>query len=158
VEILLDDLSGAEIARFLAEHLAHMRSMTPAESVYAHDLERLRPPDITFWSAWEGSELVGCAALKELDARSGEIKSMRTAEAWRRTGVARALVDHIVAEALRRSYELLYLETGATDRVDAARALYSKHGFEPCSAFGDYRNDPHSFFMRKRLGAGLLPS
>lgn len=151
MDIRPDDLSGEEIARFLLEHLSNMRAITPEGSVYAHDLERLKGPDITFWSAWEGGALVGCAALKELDARSGEIKSMRTAEAWRRRGVGGALVRHIEAEATSRGYERLYLETGATDRFDAARALYARHGFEPCGSFGDYRDDPHSFFMSKRL-------
>lgn len=151
LDIRPDDLTGDEIARFLFEHLANMRSITPEGSVYAHDVERLRAPDVTFWSAWEGAELVGCAALKELDPRSGEIKSMRTAEAWRRRGVGAALVRHIETEASSRGYTCLYLETGATDRFDAARALYAKHGFEPCGAFGDYRDDPHSFFMRKLL-------
>jgi len=151
VEIRPDHLSGEEIARFLSEHMAHMVSQTPAGSVYAHPLERLRAPDITFWSVWEGDELVGCGALKELDARSGEIKSMRTAEAWRRRGVARALVDHIEAEAVRRGYACLYLETGASDRFVAARALYAARGFQPCGPFGDYGADPHSFFMRKSL-------
>lgn len=151
MEIRPDDLTGDAIVRFLSEHMAHMVSQTPAGSVYAHDLERLKAPDITFWSVWEGGELVGCGALKELGPRSGEIKSMRTAEAWRRRGVARALVDHIEAEATRRGYEALYLETGASERFVAGRALYAARGFAPCGPFGDYGADPHSFFMTKPL-------
>lgn len=151
MDIRLDDVTGPEISGFILEHLENMRAITPEGSVYAHALDRLRAPDVTMWSAWEGSALVGCAALQELDSVSGEIKSMRTSEAWRRKGVAAALLRHIIGEAERRGYETLYLETGATDRFDAARALYAKHGFETCGAFGDYANDPHSFFMRRRL-------
>ncbi len=128
-----------------------MRRITPAGSVYALDLERLRSPDITFWSAWEADEIIGCAALKELDATSGEIKSMRTADAWRRRGVATALLLHVLSEAGRRGYALVYLETGATEAFASARAFYARHGFEACGRFGDYTDDPHSFFMSKRL-------
>jgi putative acetyltransferase len=151
MDIRLDDLTGVEIVDFLSEHLHDMRAITPEGSVYAHDLSRLRAPDVTFWSAWQGEDLVGCAALKELDSESGEVKSMRTVTTWRRRGVAAALLRHVVAEAVRRGYRDLYLETGATPAFDAARKLYATHGFEPCGAFGDYTDDPHSFYMRQRL-------
>lgn len=149
-DIRTDDLTGAEIVDFLENHLAHLRSVTPQGSVYAHDIDRLRAPDVTFWSAWSGEELVGCGALKELDSRSGEIKSMRTADRWTRRGVASALLRRILVEAAHRGYDSVYLETGATDRFDAARALYVRHGFETCGPFGDYRADPHSCFMVRR--------
>src|SRR5438045_3950811 len=88
LEIRLDDLRGPAIIGLLEQHLAHMRALSPACSVHALDLERLRQPDITFWSVWDGTELVGCGALKQLDPTHGEIKSMRTAAAHLRKGVA----------------------------------------------------------------------
>ena len=151
MDIRIDDLTGAAVTRLLSEHLEHMRAITPEGSVYAHDLSRLRSPDVTFWTAWNGAELLGCAALKELDRESGEVKSMRTTQEWRRRGVAEALLGHLVEEALRRGYTDLYLETGATQKFEAARTLYAKHGFEACGPFGEYGDDAHSFFMRRRL-------
>jgi putative acetyltransferase len=147
-----DDLSGPEIRALLEEHLRSMYAITPPESVHALDIAELRQPDVTFWSAWSGSELVGCGALRELDPRHGEIKSMRTVSARRRRGVGRAMLTHIVAEARRRSYERLSLETGSMAQFEPARRLYASFGFAVCAPFGDYREDPNSVFMTRALG------
>ena len=146
-----DDLTGPEIRALLEEHLAHMRSVSPPCSVHALDLDRLRRPEITFWTAWREAALAGCGALKALDARHGEIKSMRTASGYRRQGVARLMLAHIVAEARRRGYERLSLETGSMDAFVPARTLYAEHGFASCPPFGDYAEDPHSVFMTRTL-------
>lgn len=67
MDIRIDDLEGLEIAQLLQEHLESMATISPPESIHALDIEELRRPEITFWSVWEGEELVGCGALKELD-------------------------------------------------------------------------------------------
>jgi len=146
-----DDLNGPEIAALLSEHLDDMHAITPPESVHALNLDALRSADITFWTAWEGSELLGCGALKALDARSGEVKSMRTATAHRGRGVARRILEEIERVARARTYEMLYLETGSMAEFAPARTLYETTGFEYCGPFGSYRPDPNSVFMRKRL-------
>jgi putative acetyltransferase len=151
VRIALDDLSGREIALLLEEHLRGMRAHSPPESVHALDLEGLRKPEITFWCAWEGRELLGCAALKELDARHGEVKSMRTASRHLRKGVAAALVEHILAEARKRGYRRLSLETGSGAPFEPAQRLYERFGFQRCGPFADYAEDPFSVFMTKEL-------
>lgn len=151
LEIREDDLTGKEIASLLQEHLENMYEITPPESVHALDLEALRSPDITFWTAWEESELLGCGALKELDSRSGEVKSMRTAKAHRRKGVASKILEHIIKEAERRAYDCLNLETGAFPEFAPARALYLRYGFEYRGPFADYIDDPNSVFMAKKL-------
>ena len=146
-----DDLTGQAIADFLQEHLDEMHEITPPESVHALDLEALRVPEITFWSMWEGDELVGCVALKELDGTSGEIKSMRTAKARRGQGIGSMLLAHIIQTAEQRKYRCLYLETGSTAGFVPARTLYKRHGFEYRGPFSDYIEDPNSVFMMKRL-------
>jgi putative acetyltransferase len=157
LQIREDDLTGAEIARFLRDHLDDMHEITPAESVHALDLDGLRAPAITFWSAWSGGELLGCGALKELDPRNGEVKSMRTARAHRGRGVGSRVLDQIVTVARQRAYENLYLETGAMPEFAPARALYLRYGFEFTGPFADYREDPNSVYMVKRLLAGGAP-
>ena len=149
--IRLDDLRGAQIAALLREHLAEMHVHSPPESVHALDLEKLRAPDISFWTAWERDALLGCGALRELDAGSGEIKSMRTVPAHRGRGVGDALLRHIVGEARRRGYRRLSLETGSMAHFEPARRLYARHGFAPCGPFGDYVEDPHSMYMTRTL-------
>lgn len=151
MDIRLDDLTGPEIARLIGEHLSSMHAQSPPGSVHALALESLRKPEITVWSVWENAELMGCGALKELDPRHGEIKSMRTAAAHRRKGVAAAMVEHILAEARRRAYTRLSLETGAQAAFEPARRLYARYGFEFCGPFGDYTNDPNSVFMTREV-------
>ena len=151
--IRLDDLAGPEIRELLEEHLRNMHEISPPESVHALDLEKLRKPEITFWTAWSGTELLGCGALKELDRDHGEIKSMRTASAHRRQGVAHAMLKHIVEEAQRRSYHRLSLETGSQEDFEPAQKLYQRFGFTFCPPFGDYKVDPNSVFMTKVLEA-----
>jgi putative acetyltransferase len=152
MQIRRDDLTGPEIRALLEEHLRNMHELSPPESVHALDLDKLRRPDITFWTAWsDAGELLGCGALRELTPRHGEIKSMRTPHALRRRGAGRALLEHIVAEARRRSYERLSLETGSNAPFAAAQKLYESAGFRNCPPFGDYVEDPHSVFMTRLL-------
>lgn len=149
--IRVDDLAGPEIRALLEEHLADMHAISPPESAHALDLDGLRRPEITFWTAWSGNALLGCGALKELSPDHGEVKSMRTARAHRRSGVARAMLAHIVAEARRRGYERLSLETGSMAEFAPARALYERFGFGYCGPFAGYVDDPNSVFMTRRF-------
>src|SRR5262249_11042559 len=110
-----------------------------------------RKPDITFWSVWSGTELLGCGALKELSPQHGEIKSMRTALPHRRKGVAAALVEHILREATRRNYKRVSLETGSMEAFAPAHRLYRKFEFRNCPPFADYVKDPNSIFMKIKL-------
>jgi len=151
MEIRLDDLAGPEIRALLEEHLASMRGISPPESVHALDLDALRRPEISFWTVWSERELLGCGALKQLDPRHGEVKSMRTAAAARRRGVARAVLAHIVEEARRRGYTRLSLETGSQPEFEPARRLYRRCGFTSCPPFDGYVEDPNSVFMTREL-------
>jgi putative acetyltransferase len=149
--IKIDDLQGAEIAQLLEEHIQDMRSVSPPESKHALDLAGLRKPEITFWTIWEGEQLAGCGAIKQLDPHHAEIKSMRTAPAFRRRGVARLMLEHIIHEAKQRKYQRLSLETGSMPFFAPARQLYASFGFRPCGPFADYKEDPNSVFMTMEL-------
>ncbi len=151
MHIRQDDLTGPEIRALLEEHLLHMRAVSPPESVHALDLNKLRQPTITFWTVWSGESLMGCGAIRQIDATHGEIKSMRTAQAHRRAGVARAMLNHIIEEAQRRGYARLSLETGSQDAFEPARQLYARMGFVPCPPFEGYAEDPNSVFMTRLL-------
>ena len=151
MRIVLDDLSGPEVSNLIGEHLRNMHQLSPPESIHALGLEKLRQPDITFWTVWEGAELLGCGALKELDASHGEIKSMRTAAAHLRKGVASVMLRHILDEAKRRGYRRLSLETGSGEAFEPARQLYRRFGFAECGPFGHYVLDPNSAFMTMGL-------
>jgi putative acetyltransferase len=155
--IKTDDLFGPEIYALLQEHLRNMALHSPPDSVHALDIDALRQPGITFWTAWDGAELLGCGALKSLSqpAETGgphaEIKSMRTAAAHLRKGVARAMLSHIVGVSRQRGYARLSLETGSAPAFKPAHLLYQSFGFTECGPFSDYVEDPFSLFMTKQL-------
>ena len=151
LKIGLDDLRGPEIAALLEAHLDQMAQASPPESRHALDLEGLRGPDVTFWTAWRDDVLLGCGALKQIDTAHGEIKSMHTAKTARGQGIGGAILLTILDEARRRDYERLSLETGSMAAFHPAHRLYERHGFVFCQPFGNYREDPNSVFMTLRL-------
>lgn len=146
-----DNLTGPEIQQLLQQHLQSMALHSPPASIHALDIDALRQPGITFWTAWENSELLGCGALKELDTQQAEIKSMRTASAHLRKGVANALLAHIIEEAKLRSYRRLSLETGSAAAFAPAHRLYATFGFTLCGPFAGYAPDPYSVFMSREI-------
>lgn len=151
MDIKIDDLTGPEVIALIREHLQHMASLSPPESTHAFNLDKLKQPEITFWSGWEQNELAGCGAIKELDSQHGEIKSMRTSSSHLRKGVARRILEHIIEEAKRRGYQRVSLETGSMEAFDPARRMYESFGFQYCKPFADYVEDPNSVFMTKEL-------
>ena len=151
MEIRIDDLKGPEIIALLREHLRCMEQVSPPESRHALNLDGLRKPEITFWTIWDGKDLAGCGALKELSKEHGEIKSMRTATKHLRKGVASKMLTHIIAEAMRRNYRRLSLETGAMPYFEPARKLYASFAFTHCGPFANYVADHNSVFMTKEI-------
>ena len=151
MKIETDDLTRPEIHALLQEHLDSMYALSPPESVHVLDISKLRSPNITFWSAWEGVDLLGCGALMELNKSHGEVKSMRTPNARRRQGAGRVILAHIIAVAKSRGYERLSLETGSVDAFKPAQRLYESFGFSLCGPFEGYNEDPYSVFMTLRL-------
>ncbi len=151
MDIRIDDLQGAAIAALLQVHLDAMHQHSPPESVHALDLDALRHPSITFWTAWDGDALMGCGALKTHSATHAELKSMRTAAGHERKGVARALLRHMEAAARAKGVQRISLETGPHTPFLAAQKLYDSEGFVECGPFADYVLDPYSMFMTKAL-------
>ncbi len=151
MQIHEDDPRKPEISRLLNEHLEAMRSISDPESKHALDVQGLCLPAITFWTARDGGEVLGCGALLELDRTHGEIKSMRTAQSHLRKGVASKLLEKIIQAAHGRGYIRLSLETGAQVEFAPARSMYTRFGFEACEAFGAYVPDPNSIFMTLEL-------
>ena len=166
IEIHVDDLSGETTRALIASHLSGMHDNSPPESVHALDIDGLRHPSITFWSAWidarqqvgglgrspiEQWELAGIGALKRLDAARGEIKSMRVDDRFRGAGVGRAILRHIIHDARERGFSSLWLETGSTDDFAPARRLYESEGFTECEPFDAYSLDPYSVFLTREI-------
>jgi putative acetyltransferase len=155
--IRTDDPGRPEVRPLLRAHLEFAAEHSPRESIHALDVNRLRAPEVTFWTIWSGGTLVGCGALKELARDHGEVKSMHTERAHRGKGVARTMLRHLLDEARRRAYSRVSLETGAMVGFAPARALYAAHGFEVCAPFADYPVDANSICMTLEI-EGVLPA
>ncbi len=151
MKIVIDDLRGPEIATLLAYHIADMKQHSPPESVHALDLDALRKPEVTVWTAWDGDALAGCAALREFAPGLGEVKSMRTAPTHVRQGVAARLLDHVIDVARTRNYVRLHLETGTGPAFEAPLGLYRRAGFVDGPRFSDYVDDGFLHFMQLDL-------
>ena len=151
MNIVDDDLSHPAVKALLAEHMRGMVEHCPPGSIHSLDLDGLQSPDVSFWTAWVDQDMLGCAALQELDSRHGEIKSMRTAPKHHGKGDAAELLRHIITGACDRRYGRLSLETGSGPAFEPAHALYQKFGFEFCGPFHHYGPDPSSRFMTRCL-------
>ena len=151
MHIRIDDLRGAAVQALLQVHLYAVHELSPPGSVHALDLEELRHSSVTFLTAWDGDELMGCGALKQLNPDHAELKSMRTAEAHTRKGVARTLLRHIELTAIAKGIQRISLETGTPTAFVAAHKLYASEGYVETEPFADYVLDPFSMFMTKVL-------
>jgi len=149
--IVEDDLAGEAVIELLAFHLAEMHTLSPPCKVHAMPAERLRQPDVTFYSAWDGEHLAAVGALREIEPGRGELKSMRATPGYRGRGAGEAILLHLVGEARRRGYDWLGLETGRPEAYRPAQNLYRKHGFTECEDFGDYLGDEFSMCMSRAL-------
>ncbi len=151
MDIRLDDLTGDDVAKLLSEHLQDMYATSPADSVHALDLSKLRQPHIDFWTIWENNQLAGCGAINRYSVDDVEIKSMRVSNAFRRRGVAATLLTFMLNEAKASGVKTVNLETGSMDFFIPARTLYARHGFIECGPFADYKADANSVFMTLSL-------
>lgn len=152
---VLDPATDPLVIRFLQEHLDDMHKASPPESVHALDVEKLRQPDIRFWTAWmqqpDGPVLVGTCALKQLDATHAELKTMRVQGTYRGSDAAQRILAHALNEAQASGVERISLETGTEPFFTPARKFYARNGFEPCEPFEGYQLDPHSCFMTRAI-------
>jgi putative acetyltransferase len=151
MKIIPGDLGDPRVVDLLNIHIARAQAETAPGSAHALDLASLQAPDVRFWAIWEGETLLAVGALKQLAPDHGEVKSMYTAQAYRRAGAGSAMLRHIIATARASGMSRISLETGSWAYFQPARALYRKHGFVNCSPFADYAPDPNSVFMSLEL-------
>ncbi len=151
LRIIEGGLEHPAVIALVHQHLASASEHSPPESVHALGLERLRHPDLRFFTAWLGDELAAMGAVKWIAADHAELKSMRTADAFQRRGVAAAMLGHLLHIASDMGCTRVSLETGSMEAFAPARALYARFGFVDCTPFGDYCVDPYSVCMTRAV-------
>lgn len=150
----VDDPRAEDVRALLEQHLAFAHEHTPREHAYALDTGGLLDPAVTLCSYRRGGLLLAVGALKRLDERHAEIKSMHTAQAARGRGAGRAMLTHLIGLARARGCLRVSLETGTMAAFGPARSLYTSAGFRPCGPFGGYQPSPHNTFMTLELPGG----
>ena len=145
------NFDNLEVNDLLKKHFIELRSVSPAGSTHVLDINGLKDPSIKFWSLWENNKLVGCGALKFLDKNHGEFKSIRAADKFRKTGIGKKIIDHLIEEAKKLEISKLSIETGAGEFFLPARKLFSKFGFKKCPPFAHYKEDSNSCYYTLNL-------
>ena len=141
-----------QVIDLLTLHAAGMLASSPAGKCHFLDLGGLKADDVAFYTLWDGETLAAMGALKVHDAapgeaKLGEIKSMRTATDYLKSGRGRTMLAHIIEEARGRGLTRLALETGSGPAFEPAIAMSARHGFTPCDAFAGYRETAFNRFM-----------
>lgn len=145
------DLGDPQVQALVLAHVTDLRGASPPGTSFALDASGLAEPTVSVWTAWDGDRLAGMGALKELDPRAGELKSMRTHPDHLRRGVAARLLEHLIELARARGYQRLSLETGTGLSFAPALALYRRRGFGDGPPFGDYQASEHNQFLHLEL-------
>lgn len=147
----IDDLTGDPTRALVARHLRGMHANSPACHVHALDIDRLRHPDVTLYSAWLDDTIVGMGALKRIATDRGELKSMRVADEFLGRGFGRAILEYLIGEARARGMRTLWLETGTAPAFIPAIRMYEQAGFRACEAFEGYTQNEFSHFMMREI-------
>jgi putative acetyltransferase len=151
VKISIDDPRTNDVRTLVERHLDFAKSHKPPGDMHALDIAGLLDPAVTMFSYRAGGELLAVGALKRLDGRHAELKSMHTAERARGRGIGRAMVVHLIGVACDRGFRRVSLKTGSQPAFAPARSLYRSAGFTLCGPFGHYQPSRDSTFMTLTL-------
>ena len=145
------NFENLEVNELLTKHFTELRAASPKGSAHVLDIPGLKDPSIKFWSLWENEKLLGCGALKFLDKRHGEFKSIRVHDKFRNKGNGIKVMKHLIQEAVKLDIERLSIETGAGKFFEPARKLFKKCNFEACEPFAHYKEDINSIYLTKLI-------
>ena len=150
--IAVDDPARNDIRVLVQAHREWSLQQTPPEFSFSVEPHAVAESGITLFSGRSpAGELLGVGGLKELNRHHGEIKAMHTAAEARGRRVGRGVLEALLAEARRRGYTRISLETGTGDAFQPARKLYESIGFRPSEPFGGYANTEYNVCMTLHL-------
>ena len=147
IKTIEGNFDNPKVNELLVNHFKELRSVSPENSCHVLDIKGLKTENIKFWSLWEEDELVGCGALKFLEKKHGELKSIRIADTFRKKNYGKKVIEHLILEAKKLEITKLSLETGAGNFFEPARKLFRNCGFKDCDPFDDYKENPDSCYM-----------
>ena len=139
-----NNFENKKVIDLLIKHFKELRSVSPEGSTHVLDIDGLKNKSIIFWSLWNKDKLIGCGALKILSQFHGEFKSIRVADAFRKKGIGKKIISHLILEAKKIGIKKISVETGAGNFFSPARKLFINHGFKECEPFAHYKRDINS--------------
>ncbi len=142
-----NNFEDPKVNELLNKHFIELRSVSPKGSTHVLDIPGLKIPSIKFWSLWENNNLVGCGALKFLEDKHGEFKSIRISDKYRNKGLGKKIIDYLIEEAIKLNIKKISVETGTGNFFEPARKLFKKCGFKQCKPFAHYKEDPNSCYF-----------
>ena len=145
------NFDNPEVNQLLKKHFIELRSVSPEGSTHVLDIEGLQNKSIKFWSIYENDELIGCGALKFLDPKHGELKSIRVADTFRNKGNGKKIIKVLIEKSQQLNIQKISVETGSGEFFLPARKLFKNLGFIECKPFGHYVDDPNSCYMSLKL-------
>ena len=151
-----NNFEDPKVNELLNKHFIELRSVSPKGSTHVLDIPGLKIPSIKFWSLWENNNLVGCGALKFLEDKHGEFKSIRISDKYRNKGLGKKIIDYLIEEAIKLNIKKISVETGTGNFFEPARKLFKKCGFKPCDPFAHYKEDPNSCYFTIDLVLSLI--
>ena len=140
-----------EVNKLLTNHFIELRAASPEGSAHVLDIPGLKDPSIKFWSLWLNEKLFGCGALKILNDKHGEFKSIRIHDDFRERGNGIKLIEHLIFEAKKLGIKRISIETGAGLFFEPARKLFKKCKFVTCKPFAHYKEDINSIYYTKQI-------
>ena len=149
IKSIVGNFDNPEVNELLKNHFIELRAASPEGSAHVLDIPGLKIDSIKFWSLWENDKLMGCGALKFIDQKHGEFKSIRVHQNFRNKGYGIKIINHLIEEAKKLNIERISLETGAGEFFDPARKLFKKCNFLPCGPFAHYKKDKNSIYLTK---------
>ncbi len=149
VIITIADPAHAPVRAMVEELDAYLLPLYPAESNHLLDIETLRQPEMRFFAAHRGDEVLAIGGCW-LHGDYAEVKRIYVTPTARGLGLAKLLMQRIEEEAVSCGRMLARLETGI--HQPESLGLYRRLGYVDRGAFGDYpADDANSVFMEKVL-------
>ena len=153
---ILRERPDTDTARSLIGELdAYLSPLYPAESQHGYDVAKLIEQGVEFFVLYEDGAPAGCGGVQLLGKPSdhedgyGEIKRMYVRPAFRGRGYAKTMLGHLEGVAAAKGYSKVRLEVGVSQ--PEALGLYERTGYYRIPPFGDYWDDPLSWFYEKTL-------
>jgi putative acetyltransferase len=100
--------------------------------------------------AYVGDDVAGCACLRAIDSRAGEMKRLYVRPEFRTRGVGQVLIEAVMRAARAAGYVELRLDTLAD--MTAAQALYRRLGFVEIPEYGAVHPPGTKFFAQNLIG------